>query len=170
MNRLEEYIRDHKRLFEEEPEAGHFERLQQKMTRVVKCRDAARHVSTIRTLRWAIPIAASIALLLTAGLVWQHAARQNGIMTCENASDMKICYLEKMNRVAGQIETLVSDFDQWDRQQVMSDVQEIIDAVNGGFESEIQGEVPDGMAKTILADYYRQNLEGLEMIVRTITD
>jgi hypothetical protein len=162
MNRLEEYIRDNKSLFDEEPPAGHFERMQQKMS---------RKSGKIIALRWSISIAASIAVLLTAGVIWQNAGKQNDrIILCENVSDMKICYLDRMYEVAGQIERLVTDFDPWDQQQVLDDVQNIIDTVSDDFESEIPEELPDDMAKAILSDYYRQNLESLEMIVELISD
>jgi len=162
MNRLEEYIRDNKSLFDEEPPAGHFERMQQKMS---------RKSGKIIALRWSISIAASIAVLLTAGVIWQNAGKPNDrIILCENVSDMKICYLDRMYEVAGQIERLVTDFDPWDQQQVLDDVQNIIDTVSDDFESEIPEELPDDMAKAILSDYYRQNLESLEMIVELISD
>ena len=174
MNRLEEFISNHKSLFDEEPAAGHFERLQQKMnSRDVACRvsinapkDAAHQITTVRALWWAISIAASIAILLT---IWQYAENQNGNLMCEKATDLKICYLDRMEAVAGQIEALISDFDQWDRQEVMNDVKNIIDAVHSGFESELPEELSEDMAKAFLADYYRHNLEGLEMIVKAIT-
>jgi len=159
MNRLEEYIRDHKSLFDEEPAAGHFERLQQKMT---------RQRGKMIALRWSISIAASIAILLTAGMIWQYVAKQNRMLICENAADMKVCYLHRMNVVAGQIEELIQDFDPWDQQQVMNDVQDIIATTDSGFESEIPGELPDDVAKAILSEYYRQNLKSLEMIEQTI--
>ena len=159
MNRLEEYIRDHKNLFDEEPATGHFERLQQKMTR--------KPAKTI-ALRWSISIAASIAILLSAGIMWQNSSKQNGTMICENAIDLRICYLDKMNVVANQIEMLIRDFDFWEQQEVMNDVQNIIISVDNDFESELPEELPDHIAKEILADYYRQNLEGLEMIAQLV--
>lgn len=159
MKRLEEYIRDHKNLFDEEPAAGHFGRLQQKMT---------RQRGKMIALRWSISIAASIAILLTAGLVWQNIAKQNRMLICENAADMKVCYLQRMNVVAGQIEELIRDFDPWDQQQVMNDVQNIIDAASDDFESELPEELPNDVAKVILSDYYRQHIESLEMIEQTI--
>jgi len=161
MENLEQYIQEHKNLFDEEPATGHFGRLQQKMT---------RKSGKIIALRWTISIAASIAILLTAGVLWQNSVKPNSILLCENVSDMKICYLDRMYEVAGQIEKLVVDFDQWDQQQVLNDVQNVIDAVNDDFESEIPEELPDDIAKAILSDYYRQNLESLEMIVESITN
>ena len=160
MNRLEQYIRDHKNLFEEDPTTGHFERLQQKIN---------RKSGRIIALRRSMSIAASIAILLSAGMIWQYATKKNDLMAlCENAGDIKICYLDQMNVVVGQIEELIRDFDPWDQQEVITDVQDIIDAVNSGFENEIPEEIPDDMAKAILSEYYRKNLEGLEMIVQTI--
>ena len=159
MDNLEKYICDHKSLFDEEPAAGHFERLQEKINH--------NNVKII-PLRWSISIAATIAILLSAGIVWQKSVKQNELTSCENASDMKICYLEKMNTVAAHIEELIKDFDQWNRQDVLNDVQDIIDTVNDDFESEIPEELPDDMVKAILSDYYQRNLEGLEMIVESI--
>ena len=165
MNRLEEYIRNHKSLFEEEPAAGHFERLQQKKSAV----GTKLHlVQKSNFLRRGISIAASIAIILSANLIWQNSVKQNGTLVCENATDLKICYLDKMNIVAGQIEALIRDFDQWDRQEIMNDVQNIIASADSDFESELPEELPDNVAKAILSDYYRQNLEGLEMIERRV--
>ena len=173
MNRLEEYIRNNKNLFDEEPATGHFERLQQKINhktlQTTKCRNAERHTATTKILRWSISIAAFIAILFTVGMIWQYVGRQNSvIMVCENANDIKICYLDQMYAVASHIEELVSDFDPWDQQEVLTDVQNIIEAADSDFESELPGELPDDVAKTILSDYYRKNLEGLERIVQSI--
>jgi len=160
MYSFEEYIRDHKNLFDEEPEAGHFERLQQKMN---------RKFSRVIALRRAVSIAASIAIIFLAGIVWQYSGKQTNMLVCENASDFKICYLDRMNDVASRIETLISDFDTWDRQDIMNDVQNIIETV-GEFENEIPEELSDDKTKAILTDFYRQNLESLEMIAQTITN
>ena len=159
MNSLEKYISDNKSLFDEEPAAGHFERLQQKIT---------HRQGKIIALRWSASIAASIAILLSVGIILMNTGKQNEILLCENVSDMKICYLDRMYEVAGQIEELVMDFDPWIQQEVLSDVQSVIDEVKDDFESEIPEELPTDKAKEILSDYYRQNLESLEMIVESI--
>ena len=161
MDNLEKYICDHKSLFDEEPTAGHFERFQKKIN---------HNKLKITSLRWSISIAATIAISFSAGIVWQKSVKQNELTSCENASDMKICYLEKMNIVAVQIEEIIKDFDQWNRQDVLNDVQNIIDSVNDDFESEIPEELPDDVIKAILSDYYQKNLEGLEMIVESISN
>jgi len=158
MNPLEEFISNHKILFDEEPPTGHFERMQEKMN---------RKSGRIFALRLGLSIAASIAIVFS---VWQFYKKQNGTTICENAIDMKICYLERMDAVVGQIEALIRDFDQWDRQEVMNDVQNIIDSVKDNFESEIPEELPDDLAKAILSDYYRKNLESLEMIAELIAN
>ena len=158
MNKLEEYICKHKTLFDEEPETGHFERLQQRIN---------RKSGRVITLRWTISIAASIAILFLAGMVWQYSGKQTNMLVCENASDLKICYLDRMNEVANRIETLTSDFDPWDRQDVMNDVQNIIEYA-GNFGSEIPEELPEDKTKAILSNFYRQNLESLEMIAQLI--
>jgi len=161
MNRLEQYIRENKNLFDEEPATGHFERLQQKMS---------RKSGRIATLKWSISIAASIAIILSIGIMVQkHTVKQeSGMITCENTADMKSCYVDKMNVVAGQIALLTKHLDPWDQQQVMTDVQNIIDTASNGFESEIPEELPAKQAKAILSDYYRQNLESLEMIEKDL--
>ena len=158
MNSLEEYISHHQNLFEEEPEAGHFERLQQKMN---------RKSSRVVALRWTISIAAFVAMILLAGIVSQYPGKQTNILVCENASDIKICYLDKMNDVANLIEILVSDFDSWDRRDVMNDVQNILEN-SENFDNEILEELSEEKTKAILSDFYRQNLESLEMIAQSI--
>jgi len=158
MNRLEQYISENKKLFDEEPEAGHFERLQEKMNRKSR---------RIVALSWSVSIAASIAIILSAGIIVQQhigGKQKNGAVICENAINMKSCYLEKMNVVAGQIESLSKNLDVWDRKQVMNDVENIISVAGSGFEHEIPQELPDKETKLILSNYYRQNLESLEMI------
>jgi len=160
MKQLEQYIRDRKSLFEEEPPAGHFERMQQKINRKTK---------RVNALRWSISIAASITLLFSVGVVWQHITKQESkTVVCENEVDMKNCYLSKMNAVAAQIDMLTKNLDSWDRQQVMADVQNIINEAGSGFEKEIPEELPTNEAKIILSNYYRHNLESLEMVVEDL--
>jgi len=156
MNKLEKYIHDNKNLFDEEPTSGHFERLQQKMN---------RKSGQIVALRWGFSIAASIAIVFLTGVILQQTGKKDKMTaSCENSADMKLCYLEKMNDIAGKIELLTKDFDPWYRQEVMTDVQNIIDITDIGLENEIPEELPENQAKKILSNYYRQNLESLEMI------
>ena len=128
-----------------------------------------RKSGRIIALRWVISIAASIAIVFLVGNLFQNTGEKDDMLaTCENAIDMKLCYFEKMNDVAGRIEMLTKDLDPWDRQQLMTDVQNIIEIAYSGFEIEIPEELPDNQAKLILSDYYRQNLEGLEMIANEL--
>ena len=160
MNQLEQYIKDNKSLFEEEPAIGHFERLQQKMN---------RKSGRIAVLSWSISIAASVALILLTGIIVQKSKTQdNSAVVCENTIDLRDCYVNKMNAVAVKIGTLSQNLDPWDRQQVMNDVQNIIDVAGRGFESELPRELPDRKAHLILSDYYRQNLESLESIANRL--
>jgi hypothetical protein len=159
---LEKYIIDNKNRFEEEPSIGHFERFQQKTARKQK----------LTVVQWSISIAASIAILLTMGILLQHTDNQGETMLlCENAVDIRVCYIEQMNAVAGKIEILTQDFDRWDRQEVINIVQDIINSsANGNFESELPTELPGDATRAILADYYQRNLQGLERIIQSITN
>ena len=160
LSKLEKFLHDNRRLFDEEPPMGHFERLKQKMT------DKPTRIISWRA---SLSIAASIAILATVGIVWLNPAKEHEtLVVCEDTGDMKFCYLERMNVVAEKIEMLVMDFDVWDRQEVMNDVQSIIETVNSDFESELPEELPEDLMNAILSDFYRQNLEGLEMIHHTI--
>ena len=153
MNSLEKFVRDNSSLFEEEPPIGHFERMGQKIK---------RKPAKMATLRWGLSIAASIAILLSVGIVWKYAAKPNETTICENTDDIKFCYLNKMNIVAVQIEALVQGFDQWSREELMNDVLEIINIANGDFESELPDDLPDEIIREILLDYYSHILESLE--------
>jgi len=155
MNRLEQFISEHKNLFEEEPLSGHYERLLQKRG------SKSKHI-----LRFAVSVAASIAIVVSVGILWLYDNKQED--SCAQASDIKICYLNKMNALALSIEKLVVNFDPCDQQQVMGDVQNIMEAVYNGFESEIADELPDDMVEEVLGNYFRQNLEGLERIEKLI--
>jgi len=160
MNKLEKYISDNKNLFDEEPVSGHFERLQEKMNRKSR---------RIVVLRWSISVAASVAIIFLAGVLWQQNGKNDDMMlTCENAIDMKQCYLTKMNDVANRIEILTKNFDPYDQQELMTDVQNIINMADNGIENEIPEELSETKAKEILSDYYRQNLESLEMIEKQL--
>ncbi len=162
MKSLDQYIHDNKQMFEEEPETGHFERLQQKMNRTHR---------QIKWVRWSTGIAASIVFLFSAGILWQYTHRQdNVIVVCENSENMKSCYLDKMNVVAGQINELTKNFDPWDRQQLMDDVQGVIDATSDGLEQEIPEELSDEAAKSILSDYYEYNLERLYSLAQSLEE
>ena len=161
MNKIEEYIRDNKNLFDEEPASGHLERMRRKMNHKPK---------RIAVFSLSISIAASVAIVFLAGIILQNTKRKDNMTaTCENAVDMKLYYLEKMNDVANRIEVLTKDFDSLDQQQVMADVQNIIDMADSDFESELPEELPENQVKEILSDYYRQNLESLEMIESELT-
>jgi len=156
MDKFEKYVIDNKSLFEEEPQSGHFDRLQQKMN---------RKSGLIVALSWSISVAASIAIVLLISIMLQNnRGKDDFLALCENADDMKLCYMEKMNEVAGQIEILTKDFDLWERQEVLTEVHEIINTADSGFDIDIPEELPENQAKEILSDYYRQNLESLEMI------
>ena len=160
MNRLEQYIQDRENRFDEEPPVGHFERLQQKIDR-----KSRRTVM----MRWSISVAASVAIIISAGIIFQHTGKQNVELTgCENTDNMKLCYLDKMYDVAGQIDSLTMNLDPWDRMQIITDVQNIIDMADSGLENEIPEELPTNEANLIFSDYYRQNLESLEMIVEDL--
>ena len=159
MNRLEQYIHDHKGLFDEEPADGHFRRWQQKTEH--------KHRKTV-VLQWAVSVAASLVLLFSAGIIWQETEKQKTeLALCGNADNLKICYLDKINNVAGQIEHLTKDFDQWDQRLVMDEVHNIIEAIDN-FEDEIPVELPEEKVKLILADYYQRNLDSLVEIIETI--
>jgi hypothetical protein len=159
---VEKYIIDNKNQFEEEPSTDHFERFQQKTARKQK----------LTVVQWSISIAASIAILLTTGILLQHTGNQSETMLlCENAVDIRVCYIEQMNVVAGKIEILTQDFDRWDRQEVINTVQDIINSsASGNFESELPRELPNDAMQAILADYYQRNLQGLERIIQSITN
>ena len=162
MNRLGQYISENKHLFEEEPATGHFERLQQRMSR--KARQTV-------ILRWSVSVAATIAILFSFGILSQLPEKENNmIIACENAQDMKACYRNEMNAVAGQIVNLTKDFDIWDQQQVLDDVQNIINSTNDDFENEIPDELPYETTRLILSDYYQRNLESLNDILKTLNN
>ena len=160
MKNLETYISENRHSFDEEPNTGHFKRFQQKTTR-------KRNLTIVK---WSVSIAASICLLISVGvMLYQYDSHGNMAMSCENAVDIRACYLNKMMALAEKIDVLTQDFDQWDRAEVMMAVQTIIDAAaNGLLESELPDELPEERARTILSDYYQQNLQGLELIAQVL--
>ena len=161
MKNLETYINENRHSFDEEPNTGHFKRFQQKTAR-------KRNLTIVK---WSVSIAASICLLISVGvMLYQYDSHGNNLaMSCENAVDMRACYLNKMMALAEKIDILTQDFDRWDRMEVMLAVQTIIDATANSFlESELPNELPEERARTILSDYYQRNLQGLELIAQIV--
>ena len=160
MKNLETYINENRNAFDEEPDSGHFKRFQQKTAR-------KRHLTIVK---WSVSIAASICLLVSAGIMlYQYDSHGNMTISCKNAADIRACYLNKMMALAEKIDILTQDLDRWDRAEVMMAVQTIIDATANSFlENELPDELPEERARTILSDYYQQNLQGLEWIVLII--
>ncbi|MDR0332544.1 MAG: hypothetical protein LBI15_03685 [Dysgonamonadaceae bacterium] len=160
MKNVEKYISNNKNLFEEEPNIGHFKRFQQKATRK----------RSLTIVKWSVSIAASICILVSVGtMLYQYDSQNNMTISCENAPDIRVCYLNQMIALAEKIETLTQDFDKWDRTEVMLAVQTIIDSTTNSFlESELPDELPEDRAHAILSDYYQRNLQGLELIAQAI--
>ena len=163
MKKIDQYIKKHQQAFDEEPAAGHFERFQQKMN--------AQKSKSISFHRWTVIAAASLLLLLSLGVALQQRfTRQAGLITlCENSADMKQCYMAKMNDAAFQIEALTKKFDlnEWEREFVMDEVQEILQSISN-FEEELPEELPEELTNSILSDYYQRNLESLNTIVQNL--
>jgi hypothetical protein len=153
MNNLEQFIDKNRLMFDEEPDSGHFERLQKKMHR-------SRRITMIR---WSIGIAAVLAVVFTARIL-----RQPDVLPCEMSADMKMCYLEQFDRVAGQIEALAATLDAWDRKQVMDNVQFIIHTVANEAEADIPAELPPDARKAILSEYYQRYLVSMQNMVVTL--
>ena len=163
MKNLEIYINQNRNSFEDEPNAGHFKRFQQKTAR-------KRHLKIVK---WTISVAASICILVSAGIMlYQYDSHGNGnnvAMSCENAIDIRACYLNQMLALAEKIEAMTQDFDQWDRMEVMLAVRMIIESVTSGFlADELPRELPEERRRTILSDYYQQNLQGLNLIAQAV--
>jgi hypothetical protein len=163
MRNLETYITENRNSFDEEPNSGHFKRFQQKTNRK----------RNLKIVKWSISIAASICILVSAGIMlYQYDSHGNNniaMSSCENAIDIRACYLNKMMALAEKIETLTQDFDRWDRAEVMMAVQTIIDATANSFlASDLPNELPEERTRTILSDYYQRNLQGLELIAQVV--
>ncbi|GHT23579.1 hypothetical protein FACS189430_07060 [Bacteroidia bacterium] len=162
MNHLEEYIKQNKALFEEEPEGGHFERLWEKQRR-------RRHTRVM--MRWSIAVAASVALLFAVGVHRQQdVPTPPEVVLCENTDDMKMCYIDKMNTVANEIRLLTGNLEPWDREIVLNDVQNIIEATHNSLADELPEELAPEILHTILSDYYRKNLESMQNIVEVLKE
>ena len=165
MDKLDQYIKNHQQAFEEEPAAGHFERLQQKIN--------IRHRKTISRHRWNLAAAASLLLLLSAGVILQQRLnRPSGLIAlCENSEDMKQCYLSKINDVIYRIDELSKTFDMedWEREAVMDDIHDLLQN-NNDFEKELPEELPEDVVNSILSDYYQRNLESLHTIVQALEE
>ncbi len=147
MDKLKTYIKDYREVFDNEtPRPGHFERFEAKLGR--------KERSKVYYWQWAA--AAVVVLSLSAGLwLWQQPAVPPGggqvTVVCENAADLKACYLGQMYETAGIIEELSEKLDPYTRGDVQTEVAGIIGA-NQFFEQELPEELPEKETREILIE------------------
>lgn len=179
---LERFIKNNLPAFDEEPASGHYERqaaARERAKRFVVLKRYARQKAQREKgspyLRKAafFAIAASVTAVMLSIFFTLHdrtpAVRQETVVLCENAADMKSCYFGKMNDVATQIREMAEILDNIDPQEVMIEVDNLL-ATGDDIELEIPEELPDDAAKTVLLNYYKQHLESLQSIAERLAE
>jgi hypothetical protein len=161
-NNLERFIKNNFPAFDEEPASGHYERWQAKRA---KARRRTK-LLVVSQLAAAACLAAVVTVLVNDRT---PATPQGTIVLCENAADMKSCYLSKMNDVAEQIREVAETLDGIDPQEVMIEVDNLL-ATGGDIELEIPDELPDDAAKAMRVNYYQQHLESLQSIAELLVE
>jgi hypothetical protein len=161
---LERFIKDNFPAFDEEPASGHYERLQAKQGKV-------RRRAKIFFISQMAAAACVVAVFTVTFFLNGHApdTPQETVVLCENAADMKSCYLSKMNDVAEQIRKIAATLDNIDPQEVMIEVDNLL-ATGDDIEQELPEELSDDAAKAVLVNYYQQYLESLQTIAQLLTE
>jgi hypothetical protein len=164
MKNLERFIKNNLPAFDEEPASGHFERLQ------AKWEHTRRRTKTL-TISQLAAAACLAAVVTVIALVYDRPAATSPeiVVLCENAADMKSCYLSKMNDVAAQIQKMAETLDSIDPQEVMMEVDNLL-ATGDDIELALPDELPDDAAKAMKANYYQRHLESLQSIAQQISD
>ena len=178
---LERFIKNNLSAFDEEPASGHHERqalARERAKRFVVlrryARRQARREKSSPYLRKAalFAVAASVAVVMLNIFILHNrpsAASPDTVVLCENAADMKSCYLGKMNDVAAQIREIAATLDNIDPQEVMIEVDNLL-ATCDDIELDLPGELSDEAATAVLTDYYQHHLESLQSIIRQLFD
>jgi len=161
MKKLEQFIIDNRRNFEEEPAVGHFERFANKQR--------AAYRSKIIRISAPLAIAASIALLAVIGVLSPPAPRVDTVIVCEQSDNMQLCYFDRMNEAAEKIEHLLRDKDAWEQRLIRDEAASIIEMARD-VENYLPDELPADERAKLLADRYRNNLESLETLQSILTN
>ncbi|MDR2359161.1 MAG: hypothetical protein LBD87_05110 [Prevotellaceae bacterium] len=160
---LERFIKNNLPAFDETPAGGHYERMQAKWT---QARRRAKIFSISQMAAACIIAAFAVTIFL-----YDHtpATPQDTVTLCENAADMKSCYLSKMNDVAAQIRAIAATLDNIDPQEVMIEVDNLL-ATGNDIEQELPDELSGEAATAVLANYYQHTLESLQTIIQLLSE
>ncbi|MDR0694729.1 MAG: hypothetical protein LBF81_05475 [Prevotellaceae bacterium] len=161
---LERFIKNNLPAFDEAPASGHYERMQAKWAK-------ARRRAKILSISQMAAAACIIAAFTVTVFLYDHAPATlpEAVVLCENAADMKSCYLSKMNDVAAQIRAIAATLDDIDPQEVMIEVDNLL-ATGDDIEQELPGELSGEAATAVLSNYYQHNLESLQTIIQLLSD
>ncbi len=163
MKKLDQYIKDNRAAFEEEPAAGHYGRFQEKLARA----NSKRKIIVFAQLA----VAASIAVLLSIGFFSQRMPGDNNnrITVCENADNMQSCYLSKIDDAAAEIQALTEGMDSWSRITVTTEVENIVRSAND-IASLLPNALSEEESNGILSGYYQNSLESLQTIAQVVNE
>ncbi|MDR1739258.1 MAG: hypothetical protein LBR45_00665 [Bacteroidales bacterium] len=162
MDTLKEYIKAHRDVLEqEEPAMRHYERFKKKQHRK-------------QVVGWwsiAAAVAGIFAIAAITSVYLQQNLRQpfDSTINCENAADMKACYIGRMQEVAANIDSLSKNLDLITRSDLHTEVFYIIEE-NETFDEELPKELPAEQTKKILAAYYSDNLNSLLEIEQRLSN
>lgn len=161
MKHLEQYIKDHRPAFEEEPAAGHYARFRAK---------AGAHRTGRRWyLALQIAAAACVAGFLSLGILLHRGAPDNQSALCDQAEDMRSCYLEKIDGAAAEIDRLTQHFEYHDRLTVSIEVNNILQSARE-VDDLLPDTLPEEESREILSGYYQNTMESLQTIIQIITE
>jgi hypothetical protein len=166
MDILKKYIEENRQAFDcVEPTNGHFERMFEKAANQ-KNKSKFNYSKAF----WSYSIAASLLLALTLGIVFTHLSKktENSELLCTNAKNMKRCYIRQMENVASNIENLSKKYDEFTKDDINTEVKNIIE-MSHYFEYELPQELSNAKKAAIMSDFYQHNLNTLQDIAMRIT-
>jgi hypothetical protein len=163
MNELKKYFEENRNIFDnEEPLNGHVERFEKRLNNLVteKKRKQTLTVRFIST----FSIAASIALMFAAGIIWMLVSPQKEIeQNINEFTETEMFYREQMN---GQISEILCKLDKADadtRNWLEKDLRSLTED-NNSFVEEIKEHGNEELAIYYLVEHYKANLQTLQLI------
>jgi hypothetical protein len=159
MNKIEEQIRKHRELFDDEhPREGHEERFLQKLYSRGERKIPLRHI---------LQIAASIAILVTSGIILVRVSKSGDKVARQEipASMMEadIYYTSQMDARYDQIRDF--DFNSDEEKTVLLDELKDLDDYQQKLMSDLQANPDDDRVINALIRHYQLKLEVLDQII-----
>ncbi len=163
MNELEQYIRENREAFsDEEPAGGHKDRFREKLTGQPKTRRV--------TFRYAMQIAASLAVIIAAGIVIVKTSKSGDKMAAVNlpaeVEEARNYYVRQVNDRYEQINTY--DFDSGKEKEMLLEELKEMDSYYRQLLEDLNANPGDERAIQALIHHYQMKVSVMDQIIQQL--